>query len=127
MQLPLHPPRGPSQEYTIFALLQNEFSKKLSHEYVYNSWMSEETWRVIDARVSLWISQYIYQRRLRELGRRAGLLLDGDRKRRAVKPGTAVDYLLASETTLIKEIWCWIWGWYKMAINRLPTPSRVTI
>ena len=77
--------------------------KKPASERAYTSWISEEKWQVIYARVPLQISPYRYQRHLRNLGRRVRSLLAEDRRRRAMDAGTVVETLLTYDPPLIKE------------------------
>ena len=38
-----------------------------------------------------------------------------------------MEFLLASDTPLIREAWIRIWGWYKDTADRPPPPARVAI
>ena len=51
----------------------------------------------------------------------------GDRCRRAEKSCSAVEYLLASNTPLIRKVWIRTQGWYKDTVDRPPLPSRVAL
>ena len=51
-RLPLRPPANPTQEDGIFAALRRDVPKPHARERRNNGWISEETWRLVDKRVS---------------------------------------------------------------------------
>ena len=51
-KLPLQPPKNPTREDGIFAALQRDVPKPHVRERRTNEWISEETWRLVDERVS---------------------------------------------------------------------------
>ena len=56
--IPLYPPKYLYHEDTIFTTLRQVLLRTLVHKQAHSSWISEETWRVIEARVPIWRSQY---------------------------------------------------------------------
>ena len=50
--LPLQPPTEPTREDGIFAALRRDVPKPHARELRTNEWISEETWRLVDERVS---------------------------------------------------------------------------
>ena len=64
----LHPPWSPSQDDAIFALLWKAVTRILTRKRVRNSWILEETLRVMDGRVSIWRDLDRDQCRIRDLG-----------------------------------------------------------
>ena len=81
MWLPLYPPKRPSQEDYIFASLRQTVPKTPVPERAHASWISEETWKVINTRVSLLRPLDRDQLCLYDLGSRVWFLLDRDRWR----------------------------------------------
>ena len=51
-QLPLHAPAEPTREDGIFASLRRSVPKPHASERRKNGWISEDTWRLVDERVS---------------------------------------------------------------------------
>ena len=54
-------------------------------------------------------------------------LLHGDIQGRAAETGAAVEYLLASNTTLVKEAWQRMRVWYTDETNWTPNPAHISI
>ena len=79
---PLRPPTEPTREDGIFASLQRAVPKPHARERRKNEWISEETWRLVDKRVSARRGAGV-QARIQRLGRAIRASLKGDRKRRA--------------------------------------------
>ena len=50
--MPLQPPKDPTREDKIFIDLRRAVPKTHERENHRNAWISEETWRLADARVS---------------------------------------------------------------------------
>ena len=94
MRLPLHHLRRPSQDDNIFSFICQVAPKTLAHERMHSSCISKETWRVINARLSLCRAPYRDQRRIHNLSHRVWLLLFGYQWRNAVEEVTVVDSLL---------------------------------
>ena len=99
---------------------------KLEWENHRNAWISEETWRLSDERVSAKRGTRV-RARMRILGRAFRAILKGDRKRRVEDAGKDVDALLGGDTPNAKEAWRRMKGWYKAAVNRAPPPARAML
>ena len=56
MWIPIYPPKKPYHEDSLFDYLRQEVHNTPAHKRTHTSWISEETWRVINVRVSLRIS-----------------------------------------------------------------------
>ena len=91
-----------------------------------NAWISEETWRLADKRVSAKRGARV-RARLRRLGRAFRSSLKGDRKQRVEDAGKDVEALLGGDPPNAKEAWRRMKGWYKAAVNRSPPPARATL
>ena len=79
--MPLTPPREPTREYTLFGDLRRAVPKPHMREQHRNAWISNETWKLVDERVSVRRGPRV-QAQLRRLGRAIQASLKGDRRRR---------------------------------------------
>ena len=85
-KIPLKPPRRPTREDEFFGDLRRAVPKTQPREQHRNAWISEETWRLVDKRVTM-------QRKtrartgLQRLGRAIQASRKGDRKRRVEEAG----------------------------------------
>ena len=122
----LRPPTKPTREDGIFGALRRAVPKPHARDRHKNSWISEETWRLIDERVST-RRRTGMRTRIRRLGCAIRASLQGDRKRRVETAGQNVDSLLGGDLTNPKEAWKRLKGWYKAAVNRAPPPARSTL
>ena len=84
-----------------------------------NEWISEDTWRLVDERVSAQRGTGVHAR-IRILGRAIRASLQGDRKQRVEIAGQEVETLLGEDLPNPKEVWRRLNGWYKAAVNRAP-------
>ena len=91
-----------------------------------NAWILEETWRLIDERVSARREAGVHTR-IQRLGRAIRSSLQGDRKRRVEAAGQEVETLLVEDPPNPKEVWRRLKGWYKAVVNRAPPPARDTL
>ena len=91
--MPIRPPTEPTREYGIFEALRRAVPKPHERDKHKNAWISEETWRLVDERVSARRGTGV-QMRIRRLGRAIWASLQGDRKVRVETVGTDVDSLL---------------------------------
>ena len=123
MKLPLQPPIKPTREDGIFATLRRAVPKPHTRERRMNEWISEETWRLVNERVSARQGTRV-QARIRRLSRAIAASLKGDRKIRVETAGEEVDTLLGAYPPNPKEAWRQIKGWYKAAFNRAPPRAR---
>ena len=78
-KLPLQPPTEPTSEDDIFAALWRAVPKPHAKERRTNEWISEETWRLVDERISTQRLTRV-QTRIRRLSRAILESLKGDRK-----------------------------------------------
>ena len=80
-KMPLSPPTEPTREGGIFEALRRAVPKPHKREKHKNAWISEETWRLVDERVSARRGTGV-QVRIQRLGRSIRASLQGDRKRK---------------------------------------------
>ena len=92
-----------------------------------NEWMSTETWRLVDKRVSARRDPAKGQAIKRRLGRAIKASLAADRRWRADEVGAEVESLVGADPQLIQEDCNRIQGWHKAAVNCAPPPARVTL
>ena len=91
--MPLRPPTEPTRKYGIFAALRRAVPRPQARDRHKNTWISEETWRLVDERVSARRGAG-FQTRIWRLGRAIRASLQSDRKRRVETAGTDVETLL---------------------------------
>ena len=125
-KLPLRPPTKPTREEGIFAALQRSMPKPHGRDRHKNEWISEETWRLFDKRVSA-RRRTGFHTRIWRLGRAIRVSLQGDRKRRVEIAGQEVETLLGEDPPNAKEAWRRLKGWYKAAFKQAPPPARATL
>ena len=102
--LPLQPPIEPTREDGIFAALRKAVPKPHAREPRLNELISEETWRLVDERVSARLGTRV-QARIRRLSREIAASLKGDRKMRLETQVEEVDTLLGAYPQNPKETW----------------------
>ena len=124
--MPLQPPKEPTREDELFGDLRRAVPKPHQREEHRNAWISEETCRLADEKVSARRGT-IVRARLRRLGRSFRASLKGDRKRRVEDAGKDMEALLGEDTPNAKEAWRRMKGWYRTAANRGPPPARATL
>ena len=115
-------PTEPTREDGIFAALLRAVPKLHAMERRKNEWISEETWRLVNKRVSARRGTRVKARFWR-LIREIAAILKGDRKRRVEIAGEDVETLLGADPPNPKEAWRCLKGWYKAAVNRAPPPA----
>ena len=91
------------------------------------AWISTETWRLIDTSIVARQSKDGAQWSARILIHQIKASIQEDRRQRAAKSGSVVEYLLTSNPHLIREEWIRMWGWYKDSVDHPLPPSRVAI
>ena len=123
----MRPPEKPTQSDQLFSALRRAVLKAQPREARRNAWISEETWRLVDKRVSARRYPRYGQAFKRKLGRAVKASLAADRKRRADEAGAEVEALVEADLPLIQEAWYRIQGWYKATVDRAPPPARVTL
>ena len=79
--MPLKPPTEPTREDELFDALRRAVTKPHERDKHKNTWISEETWRLADERVSVRRGTRV-RARIRRLGQAIQASLKGDRKRR---------------------------------------------
>ena len=79
-KMPLRPPTEPTRKYGIFAALRRAVPKPHTRDRHKNAWISGETWRLVDDRVSARRGVGV-KTRIRRLGRAIRSSLQGNRKR----------------------------------------------
>ena len=70
----------------------------------WNTWISEETWRLVDERVTMGRKSRA-RMGMRRLGRAIQASLKGDRRRRVEEVGSAVEALLKEDPPNANEAW----------------------
>ena len=89
-------------------------------------WISEDTLRLVDKRVSV-RRKTRYQTRIWRLSRAIAAILKGDRRRRVETAGDKVEGLLGADLPIPREAWKRLKGWYKAAFDRAPPPARAML
>ena len=93
-----------------------------SQEQHRNMWVSNETWKLVDERVTVRRKPRARTKMWR-LGRAIPACLMGDRRRRVAEAGKAVEALLGEDPPNAKEAWRRMKGWYQAAAKRGPSPA----
>ena len=101
-KLPIQPPTKPTREDDICAALRRAVLKPHVRERKMNKWISEETWVLVDERVSARQGKRV-KARIRRLSRAIAASLKGDRKRRVEISGEEVEKLLGADPPNPKE------------------------
>ena len=109
--MPIQPLKDPTRDYELFEDLRRAVPKPHEREKHRNTWISEETWRLADERVSAKRETGV-RTRLRRLGRAFRASLKGDRKRRMEDAGKYVEALLGGYSPNAKEVWRRMKGWH---------------
>ena len=106
----------------LFRDLRQAVPKPHEWEKHRNAWISDDTCRLVDERVSARRGTRV-QARLRRLGRDVRASLKGDRRRRVEDSGKGVETLLGEDPPNVKEAWRRMKEWYRAAANRGPPPA----
>ena len=117
----------PTQVDKTFAALRRAIPKAQPLAARRNTWISEETWKLVDERVSTLQDPRKVQALKIQLGQVIKAIFAADRKQRADEAGEEVEALVGADSPLIQEAWHRIQGWYKAAVDRAPPPARVTL
>ena len=120
--MPLHQKKEPTTEDELFGYLRRAVPKPHEQEKHSNAWISDETWRLANERVSVKRGMRV-RARLRRLGRAVRASLKGDRKRRVADAGKDVEEILGKDPPNVKEAWRQMKGWYRAAVNRGLPPA----
>ena len=121
-KMPLKPPTEPTREDKLFGALRRAVPKPHKQDKHKNAWISEETWRLVDERVSARRGTRVRESIWR-LCRAFRASLKGDRKQRVEAAGTDVETLLGGDPPNVKEAWRRMKGWYRDAVNRDLPPA----
>ena len=122
----MKPPRRPTREDELFGDLRRAVPKPQLREQHRNAWISEETWRLVDERVTM-RRKTRARTGLRRLGRAIQASMKGDRKRRVEEAGTAVENMLQEDPPNARGAWRRMKGWYRAAAKRVLPPARSTL
>ena len=112
---------------TLFAALRRAVPNPTLWEARQNAWISAETWRLIDERVSTHQDPRYGQSDRQRLGKEIKGSLAQDRRRRTEEEGVEVEALMKVDPPFIQEAWYRLQGWYKAAVDRAPPPARATL
>ena len=115
-------PRRPTREDELFGDLRRAVPKPQPREQHRNAWVSEETWRLVDERITMRRKPRA-RTGLRKLGRVIQASLKGYRKRRVEEAGTAIEGMLQEDPPDARGAWRRMKGWYKTAATRGPPPA----
>ena len=121
-KVPMQLQRRPTREDELFGDLRRSVLKPQPREQHWNAWISEETWRLVDERITMRRKPRA-RTGLRRLGRAIQASLKGDRKRRVEEAGTAIEGMLQEDPPDAKGAWRRMKGWYKAAVTRGPLPA----
>ena len=86
------------------------------------SWISAETWQLVDEKAARRRQLNPDQAVIRRLSRRIAASLRADRKRRVEAAGSAIESALQGKD--LQEAWNIFKCWYRHAGDRAPRPSR---
>ena len=109
-KLPLKPPSELTREDEVFADLRRAVPKARVQEARKNEWISTETWRLVDKRVSALRDPAKGKTIRRTLGRANKAILTADRRRCEEEAGAEVEALVGADPPLIQEAWHMIHG-----------------
>jgi hypothetical protein len=116
-----------SKAATIFEELQLSAGRRENEARRQASWISSETWKLIDSRVAMRHLEGHDRAAIRRLTRSIQASLKAERKRRVTVAGEKVEALLAQEHPDLQGAWNALKGWYWEASDWAPPPSRDTL
>ena len=100
----MKPPKRPTQEDELFGDLRRAVPKPQPREQHRNAWISEETWRLVDKRVTMRRKPRA-QTGMRRLGKAIQASMKGYRRRRVEEAGTTVETLLQEDPPNARGAW----------------------
>ena len=106
----VRPPTKPTQVDKLFSALRGAVPKAQRRAARRNMWKSEETWRLINKRVSVRQDPRKGQAIKRQLGRAVKAILAADRKWITEEAGAEVEALVGADPPLIQDAWHHIQG-----------------
>ena len=89
-KIPMKPPRRPTREDELFGDIRRSVLKPQPREQHQNAWISKETWRLVDERVTMRRKSRA-RTGLWKLGRDIQASMKEDRKRRVEEAETAIE------------------------------------
>ena len=98
---PVRPPEKRTRADQLFAALRRAVPKVQPREARQNAWISEETWRLVNERVSARQDPRYGRAFKRKLGREGKASLAADQKRRADEAGAEVEALMKADPPLV--------------------------
>ena len=101
-----------------------KLDKHVAH---HNAWIAEATWSLVNERVSTSRESGRDQVQIRRLGRAIMEALKKDRRWWEEMAGENVYQLLNGYPQLPHEVWRRMKGWYRVAVDHAPPPTRVTL
>ena len=106
----------------LFQKLKDAMPNPTGQERRRAAWISEATWRLVDARSSLRRSEAYTQAEHRRLNRKVKASLKEDRKHRVEDAGDAIESALRNQDA--QGAWDRLKAWYRQAEDRAPKPTR---
>ena len=103
-RIALTPPKQPTREDTLFRDLRRAVPKPHSREQHRNAWVFDETWKLVDERVTVRRNPRA-RTKMQRLDRAIQASLKGDGIRRVEEAGKAVEALLGEDPPNAKEAW----------------------
>ena len=111
----------------IFAALQRAVPKPHARKRRKNGWILEDTWRLVDERVSAQRNPARDQTSIWRLSRAIVASLKGDRRQRVKTTGAEVEHLLGADPTMPREALQRLKVWYKAVFDPAPPPARAIL
>ena len=85
-----------------------------------NRWILEDTWRLVNKRISAQRKPAKYQTLIWRLSQAITESLKGDRRRRVETSRAEVEKILGADPPIPREAWQWLKGWYKATVDCAP-------
>jgi len=126
-RFPLRTPKwGPHTKVdSIFQSLSDGIAAPSRSNRVRSSWISDETWKLVDARASVRRAPNMDRAAYRRLNRQVKSALQKDRLRRMEETAEAIGKLLDDHN--VEGAWSRLKAWYKHAGDRPSAPSRADL
>ena len=97
MRIPLRPPTTLKREDGLFTALRRSIPKPKAQEARKNAWISVDTWRILNKRVSTLKDPERDQAIILHLGRAINLIIKGDRRRQTEEAGEEIEQLMEAD------------------------------
>jgi hypothetical protein len=125
-RFPLQIPQGPHTEHVAkYKELHLNIIPPPVRERPANQWILDETWAAIEKRATLRRQGHLTTSVARRMGREIKSFLAADCKQRAVNASSTVKSHLSNGA--VKEAWCALKGWYRLAEDRPPPACPETM